>query len=225
MLTLDFRRPANPFATRYTAPGASPYRWLDPVDGKIRSSDCDPLDWLVCRVFRHRCSAIVGPHGSGKSSLLTALETPLRRQFSRVRRLRLQPTSSLWQAVATARAIGKSNAGELWLVDGLERLGPVWLRFVCLAARARGVSLLVTVHRERGFLPVVWRTDLDESFAKRLTVDRLLDWPGYADSLLDSWEDRWLRAAGNLRELWFQLFDEFEMLDRASSASRSSNAP
>lgn len=243
MLTVDFRRPANPFATCHTAPGAGPYRWVDPVDGELRSSDSDSLDWLVSRILAHRCSAIVGPHGSGKSSLLAVLEAPLRQRFSLVHRLCLQPrrnrrfwppsgdaclllpcvlepTNSAGKAIATVRAICRSRADALWLIDGLERLGPGWRRVIIRVARARGVALLATLHCEQRFLPVVWRTELNEPLAKRLTMDRLHDWPEYTEPLLSSWDDRWRRSAGNLRELWFQLFDEFETLDRASYASQ-----
>jgi Mrp family chromosome partitioning ATPase len=63
------RRRSNPFATRHTRPGAVPP--LDPAGA--------PLDIGVVLVAleRHRRVAIVGPHGTGKSTLLAALADTL----------------------------------------------------------------------------------------------------------------------------------------------------
>ena len=59
----------NPFSTRYTRPGAIPFRFPPGTSA----------DGLVEQLRRQQWrGAIVGPHGSGKSSLVAALVPPLR---------------------------------------------------------------------------------------------------------------------------------------------------
>ena len=67
-MTAASPRPAsNPFATRHTQPGSLP-----PLDTEGRALD---LATLVARLrgLKNRSGAIVGPHGSGKTNLLTHL--------------------------------------------------------------------------------------------------------------------------------------------------------
>jgi len=56
------RHRTNPFATRHTRPGGVP-----PLDDDGRPRD---LEGLLARLGSMPAAAIVGPHGTGKSTLL-----------------------------------------------------------------------------------------------------------------------------------------------------------
>ena len=58
----------NPFATRFVRPGAIPYRFANGLVGRDRAS-LRQHDWR---------GEIVGPHGSGKSTLVQTLIPPLK---------------------------------------------------------------------------------------------------------------------------------------------------
>jgi hypothetical protein len=218
MPVADFRRPANPFATRFLLPGALAYRWIDPQDGTVRSSDRDALDWLLGRIDRHRGAGIQGPHGSGKSTLLATLRPALHQRYGPLGSLTFRPGQSAADYRAALGRLTQSPADRLWLVDGWERLNQAAAWGLRSVARLRRLRLLVTLHEDTGRWPVIWRTALDPALAWRLTWEQLRDWPRHRTILMASWEARWERAGGNLREAWFELFDAFESLDRQLAA-------
>src|SRR6056297_670630 len=224
MPVADFRRPANPFATRFLIPGASAYCWIDRQDGTLRSSDRDSLQWLLGRIERHRWGAIQGPHGSGKSTLLVALRPALHDRFGPPGTLRFRPGQSAADYAAAVEQLARSPVDRLWLIDGWERLPRAAAWGLRCVARLRRLRLLVTLHHEAARWPVIWRTALDPQLARRLTWERLDDWPRHRPLLMASWEARWERAAGDLRESWFELFDAFESLDRQGMLSEAWSA-
>jgi len=145
LLPVDRRR-SNPFATRHTRPGAVPP--LDPAGA--------PLDVGVVLVAleRHRRVAIVGPHGTGKSTLLAALADTLAadRRPAEVVRLRRRK-----DALLLLGAVGRGAADATLLVDGWERLGRPMTLIITAIARLRGRRMVVTTHRANG-MPVAVRT-------------------------------------------------------------------
>lgn len=101
-----------------------------------------------------RRAAIVGPHGSGKTSLLAALAPVLAARGLAPRGLRLHrgerglgPAGEQWLAGA--------GPGIVLVLDGSDELGlAAWLRVLARSRAAAG--LLVATHR-RGLLPVLHR--------------------------------------------------------------------
>ncbi len=58
------RRPSNPFATRFVRPGAMPFLFRDGQTARLLIDALNDCGWQA---------AIVGPHGTGKTTLLHTL--------------------------------------------------------------------------------------------------------------------------------------------------------
>jgi energy-coupling factor transporter ATP-binding protein EcfA2 len=185
----------NPFSTRHVRPGALPFVFPP------GQSAAALVDRLRAQGWR---GEIVGPHGSGKSSLLAALipaihdagrPTLLVTLHDGQRRL---PQSVRWAEIA---------AGTIVVVDGFEQLS-AWSRFRLEAlCRRRNLGLVVTSHASVG-LPPLWTTEVTPELARRLVNQLLGDEsavisPDEVDSCL-------ARHRGNLRETLFELYDLYE---------------
>ena len=195
------RRRSNPFATRHTRPGAVPP--LDPAGA--------PLDVGVVLVAleRHRRVAIVGPHGTGKSTLLAALADTLAadRRPAEVVRLRRRK-----DALLLLGAVGRGAADATLLVDGWERLGRPMTLIITAIARLRGRRMVVTTHRANG-MPVAVRTAGTLQLLTAI-VARLPD----PDALItgDDVSDACARHGENLRDALGDLYDRYELRSRRS---------
>lgn len=156
---------SNPFSSHRIRPGAIPFLFPDPPQ------DDAALDRLVdqLRSYKWR-AAIVGPHGTGKSTLLAALRPRLvaaGRELVAVtlhqgeRRL---PLSREARRALTRRA--------LLVIDGYEQLGR-WQRWqLAWLTWRRGCGLLVTTHTPTR-LPTLVETRVSPQLAQRV-VDFLL---------------------------------------------------
>jgi hypothetical protein len=181
--------PLNPFVTRLLAlpfceragePPGAPARLLD-------------------QALRLRQGEIIGPEGTGKTTLLRALlaEAATRRLPAALIRVpggQRWPTSSVWKFC-------RSHAEQLaaparWL-----------LRAAC---RAHGVALVVTGHAPLG-LPSLRLTAVDDELFARLTSAILARSP-QAPALVSAAEapEALRLAAGNAREALFTLYDRYE---------------
>lgn len=195
------RRRSNPFATRHTRPGAVPP--LDPTGA--------PLDVGVVLVAleRHRRVAIVGPHGTGKSTLLAALADTLAadRRPAEVVRLRRRK-----DALLLLGAVGRGAADATLLVDGWERLGRPMTLIITAIARLRGRRMVVTTHRANG-MPVAVRT----AGTLRLLTAIVARLPDH-DALItgDDLSDAFARHGENLRDALGDLYDRYELRSRRS---------
>jgi hypothetical protein len=195
------RRRSNPFATRHTRPGVVPP--LDPAGA--------PLDVGVVLVAleRHRRVAIVGPHGTGKSTLLAALADRLAadRRPAEVVRLRRRREALLLLGV-----VGLGAADATLLVDGWERLGRPLALLITAIARLRGRRMVVTTHRANG-MPVAVRT----AGTLRLLTAIVARLPDH-DALIngDDLSDAFARHGENLRDALGDLYDRYELRSRRS---------
>jgi|688.fasta_scaffold16095_4 hypothetical protein len=190
--SLSARHRSNPFATRHTRPGAVPP--LDPLGGPLAVGP------VLAMLDRHPALAIVGPHGTGKSTLLAAIASELDSAGSPLvlRRRR--------DSIAALRAILRARRGTTLLLDGWERVGPLAGRLARLAARLRGCRLVVTSHRPAG-MPTAVETagtlPLLTAIVARLPANDGLITP--ADLA-----DAFARHRGNLRDALADLYDRFE---------------
>jgi hypothetical protein len=186
----------NPFTTRYTRPGAVPP--LDLQGG--------PLDVaaVLAMLDRHPALAIVGPHGTGKSTLLAAIAGQLEAAGSPTVLHRLNRRRD---AIEALRAIVPAPRGTTFLIDGWERIGPLSGRLARLAAHLRGCRLVVTSHRPPPGLPTAVTTAGTLPLLAAI-VARL---PPHAD-LISSADlaDAFARHRGNLRDSLADLYDRFE---------------
>ncbi len=185
----------NPFATRFTRPGAVP-----PLDSLGL-----PLD-VAALARRARClgvSAIEGMHGAGKSTLLAALASTLADSGLLAGRIR---SRSRRDGPIVARAVFRSRPGTMLCVDGWETLGVLQGALVSHVARYRGVGLIVTVHRP-GRMATLVHCTTSPALLGRIVAD-LPDHGGLiaAEDVVDAYAAH----GGNLREALYDLYDRFE---------------
>lgn len=204
---------SNPFATRFTRPGALAYRFT--------ANDPASVDELLQRLEHHGWQGqIAGPHGSGKSTLLAMVIERLESANERVAAIALHDGQRRLPA-----GFG-SDEGQgpptLWIIDGYEQLG--WPARLGVAWRRwrRGVGLLVTSHRPVRGLPVVCVTRATTALAQGLAQQLAPAWAAAHHATIAA---EFVRAGGDLRELWFRLYDLYEMhrpSDQAADESGSS---
>lgn len=178
----------NPFAAARFAPGVVP--WL-----ALPGADLDALaDRALAPGARHQ---LVGPHGSGKSTLLVHLERQARRR--EVSCVRFRGSHGVpWRDVTR---LARERRGVL-LLDEAEELAS--FAVVALLARLLGLALVASTHRELG-LPTLLRTHVDAALASRVLGHVAPDVTAPADLA-----ERLARNAGNLRDVFFELYDEAE---------------
>ena len=182
---LQIQSEPNPFSTRFVRPGAIVYQRLDG----------GTLDELVADFFG-RCrdwGAIIGPHGSGKSTLIASLQPVLAKHCS-IFAYRFSTTDREFQMLWNQCLQWSDNS--LIIVDGYEQLSS-WARWrLRSAVRRRKAGLLITAHQPYRAFAVLMQTSVDEEQAKCLR-----------DALLQKRPD--LAAAVDLEAVWAAARTEF----------------
>jgi len=203
---------SNPFSTKFIRAGEIPFIFAD------GSSEPDVWETLKSNGMRGQ---IVGPHGTGKSTLLRQLT------------VRLEACDKV-ASVMAARLTAEDHClpwglGDIWrapgdtvlVVDGFEQLA--WLRRMMLlvVTGARRLGLVVTAHRQQIQLPLLLQTNSSAS-TLRAVVHCLL-----ADQVPDAGDVEWIGDAelrqlldtcdGSTREVLFRLFDRWESEIRSNS--------
>ncbi|QDT13223.1 hypothetical protein [Planctomycetes bacterium K23_9] len=212
---------ANPFCTRFVRPGAIEYRF--DVTRGLDSND-RPLEVLVAAIVRTPYAAIVGPHGTGKSTLLESLRPRLGEAYSHLEFVQLHsPSSSRWQVrrrrhIHNRRVVddaqqglasrGSSNESRLLIVDGFEQLSVFARRKILRVAQGTQQALLVTTHAKLRSFETVFRTKIQQRILQQLTDD-LLDRASESQrSILKSEiQQRDFSSVQNVREFWFEMYD------------------
>lgn len=198
---------SNPFSTRHVRPGRLAYRFAAAGDVREVAS-------LVRRLEQQEWHGeIIGPHGAGKSTLLCALGTALEQAGHPVRLVSLgggKPTPP------TSELVGGADEERLLLLDGWEQLG--WLARRALLAASRKPTkqkpaspihgLVVTAHRPSG-LPLLYEARPSLEIVQEL-VRELLENAGPARIVESDVEQAFTRCDGNLREVFFRLYDLHE---------------
>ena len=193
--TPDPRFRSNPFATRWTQPGACPFLFPDEMT----------IHQLAAQLQKQQgWGQIVGPHGSGKSTLLAALIPELEKPSSTVAYYRLQRGQR--QLPVSFQEPGLMSCNQV-IVDGFEQLSR-WTRYrLKQFCRRTNKGLLVTTHRPLG-LP-----NLLPMQPNLLTAQRIVAYLQRHHDKVISDEDvghYYPHDSHNLRELLFTLYDLFE---------------
>lgn len=192
--------PSNPFCTRFVRPGGAPFLF----SGDVTITD-------VAEKWRGlgRMGVIVGPHGSGKSTLWEELVGVLGATGQTIRKIRLHEGE---RRLPTEFLLPGSPGEETVLaIDGLEQLGWRGRRGIARFCRAGG-GLLATSHQE-GRWPTLWRTEpslhLAMALVRRLAPDST--WIR-EDDLRGVFE----RSGGDVRETLFAAYDLVEARRRGA---------
>lgn len=190
-------RSSNPFATRFTRPGAATFLFPEGQSASALAARLQDIGWL---------GQIIGPHGSGKSTLLGALAPELEARGRTLIRFTLtQGQTNLDLDPATL-----SGSTQL-ILDGFEQLSWLNRRKIKSLARSHRSGLLVTAHSDVG-LPTLFETRPTLELAQAV-VGRLLPEGDATISPADV-EQAFERAGGNLREMLFGLFDVYQARSR-----------
>jgi hypothetical protein len=164
-----------------------------------------------------RRAAIVGPHGSGKTTFLRAFESRLNTRGEAVTRYFLNDrcptlTSDDWHHLES-----RPGDGGVIFLDGAERLGwSAWRRFAKLVAAS---SVLVTQHRQSR-----WPTLLQMQSSPALLA-HLIDKAAGASFTADEVEHLYDRHGGNLREALWECYDRAGDTSAADLPSSQASAP
>jgi hypothetical protein len=186
---------SNPFATRFIRPGAIEYIFPPGLSAESLVADLERLGWR---------GSILGPHGTGKSSLLVALTPALEQRDRKIVHQQLQggQRSLDWPPLDWQSWTSQT----LVIVDGYEQLS-LWQRTL-LGARCyqREAGLLITAH-EPVRLPALFTTKATPDLAQQIVRQ-----------LLPAGEERVTAAdvaqalavnRGNIREMLLGLFDVY----------------
>ena len=192
--------PLNPFSTRCTRPGALDYAFPEGTGVETLVARLEKAGWQ---------GQIVGPHGTGKSTLLAALTPALERTGRRVVTITLHDR----QRRLPGRLASLVPSGEpaVLIVDGYEQLGLTSRRRTRRFCARRGVGLIVTAHTSVG-LPDLFETTTDTALARRLVAALLPpDGPTFSPDEIDA---AFAHRQGNVREMLFDLYDVYEQRRR-----------
>ncbi|HBJ39155.1 MAG TPA: hypothetical protein DDZ51_31295 [Planctomycetaceae bacterium] len=215
----------NPFSTRFVRPDRMRYRFTPDIDPERFAQS------LADRLQKESALAVIGPHGTGKTTLLHFLMPRLEAYFGEVRFVRLCSSSKPFGPPEAARLI----AGQaLVVIDGYEQLSvasrvAMIARLKCLQLSTR---LLITAHRRQWFVPTFFCTRWDAKLVSDLTAEKLADLPREQRFAMQQIADQLARryppeqkvsgaASANVRDYWFSLYDAYERLrNERSTAGR-----
>jgi hypothetical protein len=185
---------SNPFATRFIRPGAIPFVFSDGQSSAALVDRLRQQDWR---------GQIIGPHGSGKSTLVATLIPALEGVGRQVILMTLHQGEHRLPPLDR----GSFSASTQLIIDGYEQL-TWWSRqrakWLC---RRTGAGLLVTAHADVG-LPTLFVTQPSESLA-RAVVAQLLN-GSESDISEDDISTAFAATSGNLRETLLKLYDIYQ---------------
>jgi hypothetical protein len=160
-------------------------------------------DQLLARLEQLRWrAAVVGPHGSGKTTFLESLVPRLQELGFKTVPLRLseevpRPAPGILNGVLSAL-----DRRHVILLDGAEQLGPLsWLRFRWRTRRAGG--LVITTHHP-GRLPLLWRCDTAPDLLAEIVQELHAE---AAENHAAPLTSLFARHQGNLRNALRELYD------------------
>ena len=160
-------------------------------------------DDLLERLWRHdRRGAIVGAHGSGKTTILDGLTPHLKSAGSRVHRITVRANDRRSLTRIRAELEGRDLASTIVLFDGAEQLSSaawLWLRLRC----RRAGGLITTSHRQ-GRLATLYECATSPELLAELVAELA---PDRAAELADSLPGLWAVHGGDLRGCLRDLYD------------------
>jgi len=214
-------QPANPFSTERIAPSNVAYRFSHTAGATNPQKIDAHLEGLLSKLRETQRGVIVGPHGTGKSTLLHTFLPKLQRTFPTVafHHVNSDPTLGFrgrWKERFAAskrirNEIGNLRPEGLLIVDGWEQLARFSRWHIARAADGRKMTLLVTAHHRLPGWTAIHETQPTPKLIRSLANDLLDDSPFELKKQIDDdLKKRALTPATNVRELWFELYDFVE---------------
>ena len=193
----------NPFATRFTRPGS-----LDFIEDDLR---VDELSQRLLEI-RDPCQ-IVGPHGSGKTSLTIAIakrlfKNSIRSRWITFRRERYfsSPSSKHEDYLPEQKPV-ESTDREILFIDGIEGLGLLQRFFALRKLKSRRTQLVLTAHQKLSGYPVLAtvhpKLETFRKLARKLHPTTDSTWQTKVDAAFAD-------AEGDFREAFFLLYDQID---------------
>lgn len=218
--SFDFQ-PTNPFSTSFIAPSQVVYRFNTGVSGANPQTVDAHLEALLGKLRAGRRSLIVGPHGTGKSTLLHTFLPKLQRSFPKVafHQLSNDPSMGIAKRVSERLKSGKRVRSELLelpkegllVVDGWEQLTRSSRWRITKSAVARKLLLLSTCHCRLPGWTLLHETKSTPKLIQSLAGDLLNDSPHEIRKMVDvDLKNRNLTSTTNVRDLWFEMYDKVE---------------
>jgi GTPase SAR1 family protein len=150
--------------------------------------------------------AVVGPHGVGKSALITALAEWMEQHQISCLRVELHDgqrtlDQEIWNSLEDRSEI-------VLMVDGFEQLS-TWTRYqLRRLCRKRRLGLIGTAHSDVE-LPLLYAPEPNEDLAWKIV--QLLLQRGEPLITREDVHESFARHQGNLREMLFDLYDLYEL--------------
>ncbi len=202
----------NPFATCWTKPGAIAFRYDDGQSAPQIVAMLAAQNWM---------GAIIGPHGSGKSTLIESLKPALIAAGCQVHALALHDGQRHLPRSFLSDCPTHSTTRKQIVVDGFEQLR--WfdrarLKWYC---HRTGTGLLVTSHGPCGIRSLIHLSP-DRELITQLVAD-LCARVSTGVTVRDISASHACHGS-NVREIFFDLYDRHERLRRTSGTGTPASA-
>ena len=196
----DHDENSNPFSASRIRPGSMPFLF----------AAGQRADAIVERLRQNAWwGQIVGPHGTGKSSLLAAIIPVIQQAGQQATLIELHDGQRCLPG--GLRTIGHLQPPAVLIVDGYEQLSR-WSRYrLKRFCKRRALGLLVTCHETVG-LPELFRPVIDQALAWQV-VEQLQQGRRPSVTREDLAERLEIRG-GDLREALFDMYDLYQRRNR-----------
>jgi len=154
-----------------------------------------------------RIGQIVGPHGTGKSTLLEALSGLFHESGTVVFKTVLRDRQRRLPSNFADRLRECQADNCVVIIDGYEQLATfsrVWLHW---KRRRLGFGLLITTHRPIFGQPILYKTAPNRETCRRIVQTLLNNEAEIAPQTLDS---LFAKHRGNMRQIFLELYDQWE---------------